>query len=174
MAKVELKPIAEVKAKLREMIHRAGNRYVEASRVPKPENCAHAPKMGNKFMPCTTCGAKPGEGCKIESQFQPRYTFGELKQMFKERLENREWLLRNHRDIAMLLWVLNQLTPQEEPDPPPLPTYPEEDTSLWARIEGTTVHLSPALAKQVTEIINTNLKKPDAEVLQGPALGEQA
>ena len=172
--KLELKSVTDVQAKLREMIHRAGERFVKGATLPKPENCAHAAKLGTKVQPCSTCGAKPGESCKIESQFEARYTFPELKQMFRELLEKREWLLRNHRDIAMLLWVLNQLDPQEEPDPPPLPAYPVQAPLSGAVLDGDVLHLSPALASQVTTIIIHLKDKPTDEVLEGSTLGHQA
>ena len=123
MQELKTKPISEVKAKLRELLHRGAGRYVKQHNTPCPENCAHAAKLGSQVQVCSVCGAKPGEPCKLESQFKPRYTFEELKQMFKELVQNREWLLRHDRGVAMLLWVMNQLSNQEEPDPPPLPDH---------------------------------------------------
>ena len=145
MPDITLKSVAEIKAMLRVTLHNGAGRYVKQHNVPCPENCAHAPKLGKKVLPCSICGAQPGHPCNIESQFKPRYTFEELKQMFKELLQNREWLLRNDRGVAMLLWVMNQLTPEEEPDPAPLP--PEKEGSaqpnLWFTLSGNTITISP-------------------------------
>lgn len=176
MARVELKPIADVKAKLREVLHRAAQRYVRAGLDPKPENCEHAPKIGNKVQRCAGCGANPGESCKADFQFKSRYTFDELKLMFRELCVNREWLLRNHRDAAMLLWVLNQLNPQEEPEPEPLPD--EGPPEAWIRLEGDTLKLSPAAVPIITALLN-NLStllpqdSPNGQAMDGRALGDE-
>lgn len=176
MARVELKPLADVKAKLREVLHRAATRYVRAGMDPKPENCEHAPKIGNKVQRCSGCGAAPGESCKADFQFKPRYTFDELKLMFRELCANREWLLRNHRDAAMLLWVLNQLNPQEEPDPEPLPE--EGPPEAWIRLEGDTLKMSPTAVPIIASLFN-NLStllpqdSHDGQAMDGRAVGDQ-
>lgn len=178
MPKVVLKTIPEIKAKLREILHRAATRYIRAGLDPRPENCEHAPKLGNKVQPCRTCGAKPGESCKLESQFRGRYTPSELKQMFQELAANREWLVRNLRDAAMLLWVLSQLDPTLEPDPQPLPDHllredPPEGSEVWMTFEGDTLRMSPAAVTLVRSLFTTLLKDlpHGAQALEGRTLG---
>lgn len=181
MPKVVLKSIPEIKAKLREILHRAATRYVRAHLVPCPENCAHAPKLGNRVQPCRICGAASGEACKLESQFAARYTPVELKQMFQELAANREWLVRNLRDVSMLLWVLSQLDPSLEPDPAPLPGHllqdpPGEASPLWAKLEGDTLKLSPGavpLFQTFLTTLPTLLKELShgSEALEGRTLG---
>lgn len=146
------KTVPEIKAKLRELLHRSCMAYIKRNNVPCPENCAHAPKMGTKVQPCRICGAKPGEACKIDSQFKPRYTFDELKAMFRDLIKNREWLLRNDRGIAMLLWVLNQLDPSEESTPAPLSEG--DPPEVWMKLEGSTITMSPAAVPLVQTLFN--------------------
>lgn len=181
MPKPVLKTIPEIKAKLRDILHRAANRYIRAGMVPCPENCEHAPRLGTKVQPCRTCGAKPGEACKLESQFRARYTPMELKQMFQELAANREWLVRNLRDASMLLWVLSQLDPSLEPDPRPLPEHllreaPDDTSPLWAKLEGDTLKLSPGAIPLFQTFIATLpalLKELShgSETLEGRTLG---
>lgn len=142
MPEIALKSVQEIKAKLKDLLHRSCSSYIKEHLDPRPENCIHAAKLGSKVQPCRVCGAKPGEGCKLDSQFEARYDFRELKIMFRELLANREWLLRNDRGIAMLLWVLNQLDPSLEPDPKPLPGGPAPP-SIFMALQGNTLTMSP-------------------------------
>lgn len=152
MSDLSPKTVPEIKAKLRDLLHRSCTAYIKKANIPCPENCAYAPKVGNRVQPCRVCGAKPGEPCKIDSQFKARYTFDELKQMFRELIRNREWLLRNDRGIAMLLWVLNQLDPSEEPSPKPLAE--EDPPAVWVKLEGNTVTMSPEAVPLLQTLLN--------------------
>lgn len=178
MPGVAIKSVQEIKAKLRDLLHKAGNRFIADHLRPCPENCAGAPKVGSKVQPCARCKANPLEPCKLDPAFTPRYTVQDLKDMFQDLLRKREWVLRTHRDIAMLLWVLGQLESSEEPDPPTLPAHlmsdPSPGPSPWIRVKGDTLQVSPELVPALSALLAnlpTLLDSHDAS-LEGRTLGK--
>lgn len=149
MAEQRQKTPAEIKAKLRDLLHRAAERHIRRGMVACPENCKHAPVLAGKVQPCPKCMANPGEPCKTRLRFEQRHTYDELQEQFKTLAKNKEWLVRNLRDVAMLLWVIGELEPGLEPDPSPLPSYlqtPREAPVSWMHLDGNTLILSPEVA----------------------------
>lgn len=136
---LKLKPMGVVKAKLRDLVYRAGNKFIAEQVKPTPHNCQHAPRLGSKVMPCARCLAEPNTPCKNRKMFESRFSVDELRERFSELVANREWVLREHRDIAMLLWVLGQLDGEEDP------AEGSETEASSCRLEGNTLHISPDL-----------------------------
>ena len=70
--------------------------------------------------------------------------------MFKKRAGQKEWISREMRDVAMLLWVMGEMDPSLEADSPPLPAYLRvpQDTPppAWMHLDGQTLMLSPDVA----------------------------
>lgn len=128
MPAIQLKSVIDIKAKIRDLLHRHRTRYVKNHLVPCPENCEFAIRIpGKPAMPCPRCQADPGHSCNLEHEFHSRYLRHELEQMFQERANDKEWLARETRDVYMLLWVLGQISPDQEPDPGPLPDHLMQD-----------------------------------------------
>ena len=143
---ITVKSVAEIKAKLRKLLHSAQRRFIEQHRAECPENCRHALVIGSKVQACPKCGANPGEPCRARLKFEQRHTYDEIVQLFRERYQNKEWVVRELRDVAMLLWVLGQLEPSLEPDPEPMPDLLEERPSpAWMHLDGNTLVMSPEL-----------------------------
>ena len=143
-----LKSIAEIKAKLRKLLHNAQRRFIEQHRAECPENCRHALTVGSKLQACPKCGALPGEPCRARLKFEQRFTYDEIVQLFRTRCQNKEWVVRELRDVAMLLWVLGQLEPSLEPDADPIPedVIEERPSPIWMHLDGNTLIMSPELA----------------------------
>ena len=146
MAEPRQKTPAEIKAKLRVLLHNAQKRFIEQKSIPCPENCKHAAVLGTKVQPCPKCQANPGEPCRIKLRFEQRHTYDQLKVMFRTRAGQKAWISRELRDCAMLLWVMGEMDPSEEPDGEPLPDYlqPHQDTQApaWMHLDGRTLYLS--------------------------------
>jgi hypothetical protein len=145
---------AEIKAKLRSLLHKAMEHYIQDHLEPCPENCRHALVLGNKVQPCPKCQANPGDPCRIRLRFEQRHSFEELKAEFRQRAGDRKWISRNLRDSAMLLWVLGQMGPEDEPDAGPLPDYLQHEPGsplsvqpAWMHLDGNTLILSPEVEK---------------------------
>jgi len=153
VAEPKLKSPAEIKAKLRKVLHTAMGHFVEDGMVPTPDNCRHAPVLGSKVQQCPKCLANPGEPCRNRIRFEQRQSYDQLKAEFKRKAGDRKWIVRELRDAAMLLWVLGQLEPEDEADGEPLPNYlqhehgsPTEVQTAWMHLEGQTLVLSPQVA----------------------------
>ena len=145
-----MKTPAEIKAKLRKVLFTSLEHYIQDHLEPSPENCCHAPVLGSKQQPCPKCLAEPGEPCRIRLRFEQRHSYEELKAEFRRLAGNRKWIVRNLRDAAMLLWVMGQLEPGDEPDAEPLPDYmvheatgSAETAPAWMHLDGRTLVLSP-------------------------------
>jgi hypothetical protein len=179
MPGLSLKSVTEIKAKLRDLLHRAGNKFIKDRLVPCPMNCTFAPKVGNKVQQCPQCKANPNEPCKLEPAFKPRYVVADLKDMFQDLLKNREWVLRTHRDVAMLLWVLGQLEPNEEPNPTPLPPHLLKDPGdhgppgAWLKLDGDTLQASPDAILLLTAFLQNLPQLLDkVNAMDGRTLGQ--
>ena len=144
----KIKSPADIKAKLRDVLHKAMQRYIEKRLAPCPENCKHAPVIGNKVQQCPTCLANPGQPCRIRLRFEQRRTYEALRDEFRDRARNnREWLIREYPEARILLWVMGDLDTSQEPDPEPLPDYLRDDRTTdvpaWMHLDGNTLVLSP-------------------------------
>jgi hypothetical protein len=106
MAAIRLKSTEEILEQLRELIVRRRRRYIEKNRRPCPENCKLAEFKRDRVSGCSGCGSRNPEQCRDEALFLPAATTEKLYKEFSEDLRDPEVLLREHRDIGMLLWVL--------------------------------------------------------------------
>jgi hypothetical protein len=65
-----------------------------------------AKEVGRTVVGCVGCNSHNPEVCNQPHNFVPLYTKEELYQQFQEEIRDSEVLVRNYRDLAMLLWVV--------------------------------------------------------------------
>lgn len=107
--KIKLKSEKEILERLRDLVQRHQKRYVRTRMKPKGSNCLH--KVFDEATQewfCSGCGSTDPDVCLNHSRFEPEQTVAELKQAFREDVCNTQRMLRDYRDLAVILWVLSQ------------------------------------------------------------------
>jgi len=108
MQPIKLKSLEEVIAFFRELVHRHRRRFLKRNLRPCPYNCKFADEVGRTILGCPKCGSRNPEFCKRQEQFVPLYSKEELIRQFRRALRDPKVLLRDYRDIVVLLWVTGQ------------------------------------------------------------------
>ena len=113
MSQIKLKSLEEVIAFFRELVHRHRRRFLKRNLRPCPYNCKFADEVGRTVVGCPRCGSHNPEFCKRHEQFVPLYSKEELIGQFRRALRDPKILLRDYRDIVVLLWVTGQFDSKE-------------------------------------------------------------
>lgn len=122
MRQVSLKSPQEILKRLRELIHKHKKKFLKKYTAPSVENCNGAlsctnPELAEHLDPnedrCTRCKSRMGFPCARQELFEPKYSKEEIVEMFKEDIKNPQKLPREYKDVALLMWVLGFLDPEE-------------------------------------------------------------
>jgi hypothetical protein len=108
LAAIEVKPKEEILERLTQLIQRHRRKYLNRFLRPCPENCKLAAFERNRVSGCTGCDSSNPESCRDESLYLPIAVKQQLYDEFSNMLQDPEILLREYRDIAMLLWVIGE------------------------------------------------------------------
>ena len=101
---LQMKSLEEVISRLNELVKRHCRKYIKRNLRPCPYNCKVAQWDGRKVTCCGRLSTDPDK-CFRPEKFVPVYTKDELYNQFKQDLKDPEILVREYRDIAMLMWV---------------------------------------------------------------------
>jgi len=101
-----MKTSKEILASIRELTHRHWKRWLKAqSKIV--DVCKHARSPQSR---CSNCNPIPGSPCAVPESFELVATEKlRLKESFSDDINNPAKLIRDYRDVAMLLWVLGLL-----------------------------------------------------------------
>ena len=107
---MRVKSEAEIFQKLRDLVHKHRKKWFKRHLQPMPENCGGATlNPDGSVERCTFCQAAPGEPCARQTAFIPRYPKDTLHEQFRKDINSPQKLVRDYRDVAILLWVLGRL-----------------------------------------------------------------
>lgn len=103
---LQVKPLDEILARVRDLIHRHRRKFLKKYLRPSPNNCTKAIEREGRVVGCRGCGSRNPETCLRSENFVPFETKDQLYQAFTEELRDWNVLAKDYRDIAMLLWVI--------------------------------------------------------------------
>jgi hypothetical protein len=106
LKKLKPKSPEEILTRIGDLIQRHRRRYLKRNLRPCPLNCDLAKEVGRTVVGCVGCSSRNPEVCNQPDNFVPLYTKAELYEQFQEEIQDYEVLVRNYRDLAMLLWVV--------------------------------------------------------------------
>ncbi len=106
LANLKPKPPAEIIARMRELLRRHRRRYLRRFLRPCPMNCRKAETEGRWVEGCRACGSVNPDRCRDSRKFEPLYSKDALCRRFAVELHDPQVLVREYRDIAILLWCL--------------------------------------------------------------------
>lgn len=152
---IKVKSPREILDKLRTLTHNHQKRYFKKHLYPSPVNCKGAPVHGADVSPCSKCKAIEGQPCQAREQFAPRFTKAELSQMFRDDIKNHQKLLREYRDVAMLLWCLGQF---DQPQDPSVQTQTVDDPLVRTHSEASITIHSVDEARELVSVLMRALK----------------
>lgn len=115
LAAIEVKPKEEIVERIQDLIKRHRRKYMNKLMRPCPENCKQAVFERNRVSGCSGCHSRNPESCNQSAYFVPVEDKQKLYEEFSDMLRNREVLMRDYRDIAVLLWVIGAFD-EETPD----------------------------------------------------------
>lgn len=123
MTEIKLKSVQEIQKRLRDLLHRHKKKFIKRNSEPCLGNCKGALSIVNPELAkhldynedrCTFCKSKDPDKCNDHNLFQPKWTREELIDGFKEEIKDTQILLREYRDVAVLMWVLNFFEDDDE------------------------------------------------------------
>lgn len=123
LKKPKLKSIAEIQKRLRDLVHKHKKRYLKKHLTPCLENCAGALSVQQpdvkEFLRqnedvCTFCRSRELGLCNDLNKFKPVKSKEEIIENFTEDIKNPKILPREYKDVAVMLWVLGYLDPEED------------------------------------------------------------
>ena len=109
MNPIKLKSLDEVLDRFKELVHRHRRRFLRRNLSPCPYNCKKAEVVGRDVVGCRACGSSNPDFCKRPEKFVPLHTKEELSEQFRKAMRDPNILLRDYRDIVVMLWVTSQL-----------------------------------------------------------------
>jgi hypothetical protein len=111
---MKVKTPKEILVSIRELTHRHWKRWLKAQ-AKTVDTCVHVRSANSR---CSNCVTVPGSGCVVPESFA---ITAEEKQrqreLFREDINNPAKLIRDYRDVAMLLWALGLLDERDSKIP---------------------------------------------------------
>jgi len=104
-----MKEEREMSERLRDLIHRHRKRYIRDNSRPCGKNCNFMTQDGS----CSEFGVVSDAQCHTCQTFSPFLTRSEMEENFREDIKHPKKLLREYRDVAILMWCLGYLDEED-------------------------------------------------------------